>query len=293
MKRLIIFILCAASLLLSSCKGSDGEKSESKNETTAVLFSSLAEIWTEAGGKVDITVRETVNRGFADENAILCDTGAGKQINAELLFSAEPGLIIYSPDIPAQAEVARLAEKNGIPTMGLRVESFSDYLSALRQMTELTGRNDIYEKTAKDMGQAIEKLISDAENEDFYGKKILFMRAGSTLASTKSKKTEEHFAAAMLYDLGCVNIADGAPFSELGAEAILEAAPDFIFISLMGNEEAARKNVEELLSSPTWSSLSAVKEGRTFILPSELFHYKPCSRWDEAYEYLFKVLKEE
>ncbi len=293
MKKLIIFVLCVLAFLLSSCENGEKTGGEAENGRTAVLFSSLAEIWTEAGGRVDITVGETVKRGFADEDAVLCDTGAGKQINAELLFSADPALIIYSSDIPAQVEVARLAEKNGISTLGLRVESFSDYLSALRKMTELTGRGDIYEKTAEAMGQAIEKLISDSAEAGFFGKKVLFIRAGSTVASTKTKKTEEHFAAAMLSELGCVNIADEAPFSELGAEAVLDADPDYIFISLMGNEEAARKNVEELLSSPLWSALSAVKENQTFILPSELFHYKPCSRWDEAYEYLFDVLKGE
>ena len=36
--------------------------------------------------------------------------------------------------------------------------------------------------------------------------------------------------------------------------------------------------------------LSAVQEGRVYVLPRELFHYKPNARWAEAYEYLLAIL---
>ncbi|MBP1553187.1 MAG: hypothetical protein J6B21_03445, partial [Oscillospiraceae bacterium] len=52
-----------------------------KPQKVAVLFSSFADIWVTAGGTVDITVAEAVERGFADETAALVDGGAGKTIN--------------------------------------------------------------------------------------------------------------------------------------------------------------------------------------------------------------------
>ena len=80
----------------------------------AVLFSSFADIWVTAGGIVDITIPETVERGFATDNVILVGDGAGKTIDLERLIAAEPDFVICSADIKAQleaAEVCRLAGK--------------------------------------------------------------------------------------------------------------------------------------------------------------------------------------
>ena len=48
--------------------------------------------------------------------------------------------------------------------------------------------------------------------------------------------------------------------------------------------------MESLVSDPVWSTLTAVKEGRVYLLPKDLFQYKPNSRWDEAYGYLIELL---
>lgn len=288
MKRLFILLLLIGALLAVSCgKGGDLPKDE---ERTAVLFSSLAEIWTEAGGKIHITVGETVERSFAPEGTLLVDDGAGKSINTELLLSYRPTRVICSSDIPAQAEAAELLSANGIEVISLRVECFSDYLSALDIMTDITGNKAAYENAVSVLGKHIDGLLKSERINELSGTRILFMRAGSTESSTKSKTTQDHFAAAMLSKMGCVNIADDAPLSELGMEAILYADPEYIFFSTMGDEEAARKNITSLLSSDAWSALSAVKEGRVIILPKELFHFKPCSRWGEAYDHLADAL---
>ena len=94
--------------------------------------------------------------------------------------------------------------------------------------------------------------------------------------------------------MGCSNIAENVPLllEGLSMEEILKQQPDIIFFSLMGKQSAAEENVESLLKSEAWSALTAVKEGRVYILPKDLFHYKPCGRWAESYEYLSKLLGE-
>lgn len=57
-----------------------------KPTCVAVLFSSFAQVWELSGGKVDITVGESVERGFASQDAVLVDGGAGKTINSEALM---------------------------------------------------------------------------------------------------------------------------------------------------------------------------------------------------------------
>ncbi len=289
MRKFILFLLILPTLFMVSCEKSN-INTENEEIKTAVLFSSLAEVWTKAGGTIDITVGEAIERGFAAEETPTVDSGAGKSINLELLLSYKPTLVICSSDVPAQRDVAEILRDNGIEVLSLRIESFSDYLDALKKMTDITGNTYIYEDEKSNGGSFIQNILTSDEIREIKGTKILFLRAGSTASSTKSKSSDEHFAAAMLKEMGCVNIADDALSSELGIEAILEYDPQYIFISLMGNEDAARANVKSLLEGEAWSSLGAVKDGRVYILPKELFHFKPCTRWSEAYRYLADIL---
>ena len=261
-------------------------------ENCAVLFSSFAEMYTLAGGEVKITVYESIDRGFAAPNAVLVDGGAGKQINAELLIAAKPDFVICSMDIAAQAQAAELLKRAGIPAAQFSVESFGDYLRVLNVMCKITGEFDAYTEYGEAQREEIVSVIEAAGNSASAGKSVLFVRAGSTQDSTKAKRSEDHFAAEMLRELGCENIADGAlPGGALSMEAIIERDPEYIFFSLMGNEEAARSNVENMLKSAPWSSLSAVRNGKYAVLPRELFHFKPNQRWAEAYRYLFAILE--
>lgn len=100
----------------------------------------------------------------------------------------------------------------------------------------------------------------------------------------------------MLKDLGCVNIADSEEglLEDLSMEAIIDAEPDYIFVTTMGeSKEAAMDMVEELLvSNPAWSGLKAVKNNHYCVLPKELFHIKPNERWGESYRILADYLYE-
>lgn len=287
------FFLTCCCLFLTGCGVSDtGTQSSQQDEMpekVAVLFSSLAEIWVEAGGEIAITVGETVERGFAPEGTLLVDEGAGKTVNLELLVSLQPDLVIASADIPAQAEAAAVLEKAGIPVLLCRVESFQDYLTTLEKMTGITGNSAALDAGLQ-MQKDIEELVSSAKTNA--APRILFIRAGSSASSTKAKLPEDHFACAMLAELGCYNIASEAPvlLDGLSMEEILLTDPDFIFFSLMGNEQNALANVQSLLTGDVWSRLSAVQQGRAVILPKELFHFKPCGRWGEAYRYLAEIL---
>ncbi len=293
MKRFLT--LCTVGLLLSGllcgCDTSvePTDASMERPATVAVLFSSLAEIWLDAGGTVDITVGETVERGFAPDDTPLVDEGAGKTVNVELLLSLEPDLVIASADIPAQVETAELLEKAGIDTLLCHVESFADYLTVLADMTAITGDTTGLD-AAKSMESDIQATLSSVSFAVIPD--ILFVRAGSTDASTKAKLAEDHFACAMLEEFGCHNIAADAPIllDGLSMEEILLSDPDYIFFSLMGNEDSATTHVENLLAGETWGQLTAVPEGRVFILPKDLFHFKPCGRWLEAYQYLADIL---
>lgn len=262
-----------------------------KPQKIAVLLSSLADVWVSAGGNVDITVGETVERGFAADTAILVDDGAGKTINAELLIASKPDLVLYSSELSGQIECAEMLKAAGIPAAGFCVDTFEEYLSLLKISTDLLGTPEYYEKNGTQVAQKVEELISFANSQE-EKPQILFARAGSSAKYTKAKTAKNNFVCIMLDELGTENIADQAPvlLEGLSTEEILLADPDVILYSTMGDEENGAAYMQSVVSDPVWSTLSAVKEKRVYQLPKELFQYKPNARWAEAYAYLIELL---
>ncbi len=260
-----------------------------KPEKVAVLFSSLCNVWKNAGGETFITVGESVERGFCDENTALVDSGAGKNINTELLMSLEPDFVIYSSDVPAQKKAGELLSKSGIPSAAIRLDSISDYLSALKIFSNITGKTGNYSLYGEKIKTEID-LIKEKAQKDGTSPKILFVRSGSNQSSCKAKKADDNFTAKMLEELGCVNIADNAPVlvDGLSTEIVLKESPDYILISLMGNEKLSRAFMESILKSDAYKSL----DSKIIFLPKELFQYKPCEKWAEAYSFLWNALND-
>lgn len=309
-KRSIALFLSVSLLFLFTCCSSEKTLNDSATFLTftddtgidislpakpvrvAVLFSSFAEIWNLAGGEIYVTVGESIERGFAPEDTLLVDSSAGKAINTELLISYEPDFVICSADIEAQAQSAKLINAAGIPAAQFRVENFEDYLNVLKICTEITGNTESYSKNGTAVKEEIQKILAET-NSSKEKTKILFIRAGSSAKSTKAKTANEHFACAMLNELGTYNIAENAPIllDGLSIEEILRENPEYIFISTMGDETAAKENMDSILSSQTWQSLDAVKNKKYFYLPKELFQYKPNARWAQAYVFLAGILQ--
>lgn len=264
-----------------------------KPQKTAVLFSSLAECWIEAGGEVYVTVGESVERGLVKEETELVDKGAGKTIDTEKLISLEPDFVICSADIASHRDVASALKKAKIPVAMLRMDTFEDYLTILRTLTKITGKTENYEQFGENAKSEIEQIISDGKREN--NPKILFVRSGSSYSSAKAKKADDNFAAKILEDLGCVNIADKAEtlLDNLSAEVILKENPQYIFVSVMGDYDNSKAYMQELLAKKEYASLDAVKNGRVHFLPKELFQYKPCGRWAESYRYISSILNNE
>lgn len=264
-----------------------------KPQKTAVLFSSLAECWIEAGGEVYVTVGESVERGLVKEETELVDKGAGKTVDTEKLISLEPDFVICSADIASHRDVASALKKAKIPVAMLRMDTFEDYLTILRTLTKITGKTENYEQFGENAKSEIEQIISGGKREN--NPKILFVRSGSSYSSAKAKKANDNFAAKILEDLGCVNIADKAEalLDNLSAEVILKENPQYIFVSVMGDYDNSKAYMQELIAKKEYASLDAVKNGRVYFLPKELFQYKPCGRWAESYRYISSILNNE
>ena len=308
-RRLVAgFLIVCIVIAFSSCNSAvDGEGSspflriedslgseivlQNPPKRVAVLFSSLADVYVLAGGEVEISVGESVQRGILSESTLLVDDGAGKTINVELLISYAPDLVLASSDVPAQVEAVEQLRALGISAGCFRLESMEDYLSVLRTFSSITENADAYRLYGSEMVSKVEALLSSMPKDEAK-KRILFIRAGSSARSTKAKTAEEHFACQMLDEMNTYNIAENAKIllDGLSVEEILREDPEMIFITTMGDEAAAIAYVESLFQSSPYNTLTAVREGKYHFLPKELFQYKPNDEWYSAYSYLAELL---
>ena len=258
---------------------------------TACLNSSLADLWSLAGGSVDITVQEAVDRGFADEDAIIVDSASGRNINTEILVSAEPDLVIGSVDTASHLRLKGLLDNAGIRMILLQLDSFDDFLASFKILTDITGRKDLYMQYGENQKREIQEMIKEACQLPEAPRSI-FVRAGSAFSSVRAKRADDHFAAGIIEDLGAVNVADefDALTDTLSLEALLTADIDKILVVPQGNADAGIAYVRSLFSNPGWKDIKAVKEGSVYFLDKNLFHFKPCGRWAEAYRVMKEVL---
>lgn len=264
-------------------------------ENVAVLFSSYAQVWAMSGGRVSITVGDSVTRGFADADTPLVDTGAGMNIDTERLVALKPDFVIGSADMPAQVAACKRLTEMGVACAVFREESFSDYLAMLKLFTQINANAQAYESYGEAVAEQIRSTLAAAERESESRPKplsVLFVRAGSGAGSTRAKTAENHFVGKMLEELGTDNIADEAKqLSEsLSLEQVILHQPDVILLVAQGDEAAAKSYMESVFSQAGWQGVSAVKAGQVYWLPKEMFHYKPNAKWAEAYAYLFDIL---
>lgn len=203
LKKLFIVFLIIVFLISGGCNNNNNSNNyytftdsegykvvlEEKPNNVAILFSSFVEVWKLAGGEVNITVGESIERGFSNE-AILVDDKAGKTINIELLISSEPDFVICSSDIAAQVDAANILRDVGIPCALMRIESFDDYLNLLNLCTDILETKEKYETNGRIIQKNIENILQEIDKELVKNKKILFIRAASSAKSTKAKGTK-------------------------------------------------------------------------------------------------------
>lgn len=305
MKRNILIVLAVSLIFLfayaeSGCCFTDDTgdpiRLKEKPSRTAVLFSSFADMWLLSGGSVEVTVGESIERGFVPEGIYLVDSGAGKKIDVEALVMSGPEFIIGSKDIPSHVQAKEQLKKTGIPFALFHVESLDDYMRVFRIMTNINDNEGAFELYGENVRKQADSIIQKAERyKEEYPQEILFIRSGSSYSSAKAKTKGMHFAAQMLDDLGAKNIAEEIPviIDGLSFEEIYMKDPDAIFVSLMGNEHAAKEYMANLLAEPEWGALKAVKNGRVYFLSKDLFQFKPNEQWALAYQQIARMLYQE
>lgn len=257
------------------------------------LMGSYAETWLLAGGTLAGATSDTLSERNLPLGSEVTVVGSVKEPNLEQLLALTPDFVILSTDIEGHRKLDAQLRSLGIPHAYFQVEHFQDYLDMLRICTRLTGREDLYQQSGLAVQQRIQSVLNRAPASSGAARKprVLLIRAFT--GGAKARKADT-MTGLMLAELGCDNIADRQPslLDDLSLEAIIAEDPDYIFVTTMGDstEKALATLRDGVQKNPAWASLSAVRNGRYFVLAKELFHYKPNARWDESYAELARLL---
>lgn len=249
------------------------------------LTRSLADMWLLSGGQLVGVTEDALGLDGLSPDAV--SVGKLDSPSLDQVLALKPDLVLLAEDLPSNQELYAGLMGANVPALLVNINSFDDYALTMEALTGATGRADLYETNVMDVRVRIDEVVAHNMMPD---------RGTYVALRTSSSKNKalrnDHFACAMLNDLGLSNVAqDNAYFDEVSVEAIAQANPAWVFVIYQGDVEKAQKAFEsEFQANPMWSQLDAVKQGHVVMLPKELFQYKPNARWAEAYGYLSQVL---
>ena len=183
-------------------------------------------------------------------------------------------------------------ESNGVKTLVLDMKSYEDVKREVGILAQVTGAKEKGEQLVADMDAKIQ-AVRDKIPQD--------KRRVSVIHSTNQGLTvqlEGSIAGSVAKMLGWENVAagttpleknpDAAPYS---LETLVAQNPELIFVTSMGKMDAIKSEMdEEMKGNPAWQSVQAVREGKVYYLPQDLFLLSPGIHYPEAVEVMAKCV---
>ena len=216
--------------------------------------------------------------------------GTPAKPSLEKIVALEPTLVLITAEVPTQKELESSLDSAGIAWRDVDVNNFDDYATHMAALTEMSGRDDLYQANVTDVSDAIAKVEESAADLPQVSYLALLV------SSTKAKVAKSDYFACEIFDnLQMANVAeDDSSLDDLSVEAIVAADSTYVFVIPRGDEDKAKEVFEQdFQAQPAWASLSAVQAGRINVLPKDLFEYKPNERWAEAYSYILNLREQE
>ncbi len=265
------------------------------HDRVITLIGSFTDIWLLAGGEVVGAANDSWSSFDLNLGTDVVNVGSHVEPDIEKIIAAKPDLIIASANTDADLNMEKIFTDAGITVAYFSVSNFNEYMNMLEICTDITGRKDLFAQNGTEVQRQVDEARARVNQRNLEGKEapaIVFLRASAS--SIKAKGSYGNVGGEMLADLGCINIADddNSLLDDLSMEAIIAADPDYIFVTTQGTDsDAVQQNIEEtLLNNSAWNKLTAVKNGRYFVLEKELYNLKPNARWGEAYQKLADIL---
>lgn len=308
-KRIIFFCIFCLAVIVSGCGPQQADMADTpgnfavitdnagravtlatKPERVVVLSTSLMNFADAVGG--ELVGRPTVKSADAivpERYAAVPEVGPVYNVSAEAIVQLKPDLVIASKS--QHEALAPILEQNGIAVLILSSKTYADVKRNMKIFGTVFANEEAAEAHLVQMDKEIDDIKSKVPRET---KKIVIIHATPSQVSVEMPKSIAGNCADIL---GFTNIAatgevktedSQIPYS---MERLAEADPDIIFITTMGRKEKVEKKMaDEFRNNPAWNVLSAVKAGRVYTLPENLFLLNPGLGYPKSVAYMARLV---
>ena len=306
MKSLAFALLAALTLVLTACgapaaeqpsKGSyatitdDNGRTvnfDKKPERIVVTSASFLEPLYAVGGTV--VGRPDSKSKIPDAAKNVTSIGRVYQIDAEKVLSLTPDLVILNKGM--NEKLVETLAANNVNTLVLDMKTYDDVKREIGIFAALTGEKEKGEQLTSKMDADIAAVRASIPQDK---KRVAIIHStGQGL----SVQLDGSIAGSIVNMLGWENTAagmtaldknpDAAPYS---METLVAQNPDIIFVTSMGEEAEIRASMEAMFAeSPAWQSVTAIRDGRVYYLPQEMFLFSPGIAYPEAVKYMARLV---
>ncbi len=254
-----------------------------KPERVVSLSPSYLGMIDAVGGK--IVGRATSKVGSIPESMkAVPEVGLVYNINMESLVALKPDLVLAGRN--QHEKFVPLMESNKITVIELDAKTYADVKNTVKLIGDIYGTPEKAQAENALLDKQVAEVTGKMPREK---KRVVIMHATANSVTVEGS----HSIAGCVSDLlGFENVAaaalkgksDKTPYS---MESLVGQNPEIIFITSMGKaEEIENRLRSDFRSNPAWNSLTAVQQGRVYVLPENLFLINPGLRYPEAVKYM-------
>jgi len=210
--------------------------------------------------------------------------GSYINLNVERIITLNPDLVIGTAD-GNKPGVVKLLEQAGIPVYIVNPRNVMDAIGTIDTLGELCG---VWER-AKELSSRLRARADHVfERTMSLRKPLVFLQINMKPIMTVNRNTFHHDVIRLA---GGENMSQDEPFTypRISVEEVIQKKPEVIIISSMergGRFEMVRNEWQK------WSSIPAVKEGRIYLIESDLLD-RPSPRIVKGLENMARVIHPE
>ena len=261
-------------------------------ERVVILNPSNLDLYVAAGGAENIVGKptsQTLSETVKEKTAAAEEVGIIHQPDIEKILALQPDLVIGT-NVPFHTGLEETLSNAGIP---LYIQALDD-VPALLGTLEFYGRLTGNEETARAQIAAIRQKL-DAVKKKADGrtppKNLLVFGAPDSF----NMGTSKCFTGGLIEMLGGGNIADRAEgdgaYLPISMEFVARENPAVIFVIVHGPAETLEPKMRrDLQENEAWAGVDAVKNGRVYVLPYDLFAVNPGVRAADALQALADIM---
>ena len=261
-------------------------------QRVVILNPSNLDLYVAAGGADNIVGKPTsqvLSETVKEKTASAEEVGIIHQPDIEKILALQPDLVIGT-NVPFHTGLVETLGNAGVPLYIQALDDVPSLLSTLDFYGKLTGHEEDARAQAAVIQEKLDAVKTRAEGRTPPKNLLVFGSPDSF-----NMGTSKCFTGGLIDMLGGGNIADRAEgdggYLPLSMEFVARENPAVIFIIVHGPAETLEPKMRrDLQESEAWADVDAVKNGRVYVLPYELFAVNPGVRAADALQTIADIM---